>query len=76
MSLVQRVKSAVIFFLVFVIGLVNRWTFLAVFSAFMLVQLSEFLRFADLRGYKPLKSAVLLLGLLTFFEFFFIAQGL
>lgn len=75
MSLKKRVFSAAVFFIVFLLGLVNQWTFLLVFSLFMLVQLHEFLGFARLRGYQPLPSALYLLGLLIFVELFFIAQN-
>ena len=74
MSLKKRIISAAVFFVVFLVGLVNQWTFLLVFSVFMLVQLNEFLNFARLRGYHPLPSALYILGLLVFVELFFIAQ--
>ncbi len=74
MSLKKRIISAAVFFVVFLVGLANQWSFLIVFSLFMLVQLSEFLNFARLRGYQPLPSALYLLGLLIFVELFFIAQ--
>ncbi len=70
-----RVVSAVIFLLVFLLGMINKWFFLAVFSTFMFVMLEEFIGFARIKGYKPLSSAIYLLGILTFVLIFFIAQG-
>ena len=69
-----RIVSAIVFLIVFLLGLVNRWFFLAVFSTFMFIMLEEFIGFANVKGYRPLNSAIYLLGLLTFVLFFFIAQ--
>ncbi len=71
----DRILSATVFLIVFVLGMVNKWLFLAVFSLFIVIMLYEFTNFAKLRGYQPLLSAVYLLGLITFGEFFFIAQA-
>ncbi len=70
-----RILSAAVFLVVFLLGLVNKWLFLAVFTTFMVVMLEEFIGFAKIKGYKPLSSAIYLLGILTFVLIFFIAQG-
>ncbi len=74
-NLGTRVLSAIIFLIVFLLGMVNKWFFLAVFSTFMFVMLEEFIGFAKLKGYKPLSSAIYLIGIMTFVLVFFIAQG-
>ena len=71
-----RVISAIVFLLVFLMGMLNKWFFLIVFITFMTIMLNEFNYFAKKKSYKPLSLAIYVIGIFTFVLIFFIAQRL